>query len=391
MALIIRIYTTAHCVTRLKGTCRRDVANLALTNMLRGRFYTQPAQLLSRKEKTSRENENLLRNLQLMGVDVSKTRNRESFILRRPITYERILQEFLQEKGASTHMVASIISRYPRAIGHNSEALCDLWNVWKSVLDTDSAVLNVVNRSPESFFRTVNIDNLKDNIRFFRFLGLSPKILSQLMAKAPRTFANSVQLNKQKVFFLQEVCTSLGGENCREFVQHIIEQNIFILTRSTKRIQANIVTIESLMKLDKKALLLWIQSDGAHLLSLSYTYFENNFKNAQEKLQALGFSEDEVTRYIFMSPKVLLMTPQNFAKKVNLLLECGIETREILNTPNVLAMGMDHIERKIKDLSKYGFDFKSSGLGILNLSTTKYMSKLEQLASSASLEKTDKK
>ncbi|XP_075067942.1 transcription termination factor 1, mitochondrial [Mixophyes fleayi] len=384
MALKMLIYTTSHCVNHLKG-----VVSLDVRSVLCGRFYTQSTQLLNRKEKASRENESLLRNLQIMGVDIIKTRKRESFVLRRAITYERTLQEFLLEKGAGMQTVASVISRYPRAISHNYDALCDLWNVWKSVLNTDSAVLNVVSRSPESFFRTSNIDNLKNNICFFQSLGFPPKILSQLMAKAPRTFSNSVQLNQQKVLFLQELCESLGGTNHQEFVQQMITQNIYILTRSTRRIKSNIEAIQTLMKLDNKALLLWIQGDGAHILSLSYTYFENNYKGAQENLQALGFSEDEISRYIYIFPKVLLMTPKTFASKVNLLLQCGIESREILNTPNILGMRVNRVESKIKDLLRYGYDFKSSGLGVLNLCPSKYTSKLEKLSSSVSLDKTD--
>lgn len=332
------------------------------------------------------ENLNLVTNLEKMGVDMSLVRRRNAILLKKEITYEQKLKQFLTDKGADAKMVASIISRYPRAITRQYEVLDEMWNIWKGILGTDATILSVTQRSPESFFRTSNTENLLKNIRYLQSLGLPPKIMSQLMVKSPRTFANSVELNKQNVEFLLELCSALGGKNPREFVRELISRNIFILTKSTNRIQANIEHMRSLMKLDDYVLLRWIQGDGAPLLSLSYTYFEINYLNAQEILQSLGCKESEISLYIFMYPKTLLMTPKILASKINALMACGVDVKEILDTPNILAVNLNSLKTRIKQLSECGYDFRSSGLSVLAVSQAKFVLKLEKLRSSGSLD-----
>lgn len=387
MALKILTNLTGNLVTCLKSTRHGKAAasfTLTVPGIAWARLYIQ--QLSHDEVKVPVENLNLVTNLEKMGVDMSLVRKRNAILLKKSITYEQKLIQFLTNKGADTKMVASIISRYPRAITRQYEVLDEMWNIWKGILDTDATVLSVTQRSPESFFRTSNTKNLSKNIRYLQSLGLPPKIMSQLMVKSPRTFANSVDLNKQNVEYLLDLCTALGGKNPREFVRELISRNIFILTKSTNRIQANIENMKSLMKLDDRALLLWIQGEGAPLLSLSYTYFENNYQNVQEILQSLGCTESEISLYIFMYPKVLLMTPKIFAGKINALLACGIGVKEIINTPNILTVNINSLKTRIKQLSQYGYDFRSSGLSVLSLSQAKFTLKVERLRSSESLD-----
>ncbi|XP_056375024.1 transcription termination factor 1, mitochondrial [Hyla sarda] len=385
MALKMLINITGNFVTCMKSTRNgKAVASFTITipGIAWARFCTQ--QLSHNEVKIPVENLNLVTNLEQMGVDMTKIRMRNAILLKKTITYEQKLKQFLTDKGADTKMVASIISRYPRAITRKHEVLDEMWNIWKGILDTDTTVLSVAQRSPESFFRTSNTENLLKNIRYLQSLGLPPKILSQLMVKSPRTFANSVDLNKQNVEYLLGLCSQLGGKNPREFVRELISRNIYILTKSTNRIQANVENMKSLMKLDDCTLLRWIQGDGSPLLSLSYTYFENNYKSVQEILQSLGCTESQVSLFIFMCPKVLLMTPNIFANKVNVLLECGIDVREILDTSNILAVHINSLKSRIMMLKDCGYDFRLYGLSVLSLSQAKFISKLERLRSAGS-------
>ncbi|XP_069816750.1 transcription termination factor 1, mitochondrial [Dendropsophus ebraccatus] len=386
MALKMLINLTGNFASCMKRPSKAAASfTLTIPAISWARFYTQQ---LSHSEVPV-ENLNLVANLEKIGVDLAQIRKRNAILLKKTITYEQKLKQFLTEKGADTKMVASIISRYPRAITRNYEVLEEMWNIWKKILETDATVLSVAQRSPESFFRTSNTGNLTKNIRYLQSLGLPPKILSQLMVKSPRTFANSVDLNKQNVEYLLGLCTQLGGQNPREFIRELISRNIFILTKSTNRVQANVENIKSLMKLDDCVLLLWIQGDGAPLLSLSYTYFEDNFKNVQEVLQSLGCTESEISLYVFMYPKVMLMTPKIFANKIKVLLECGVGVQDILNTPNILAVNINSLKSRIKALKGCGYDFRISGLSVLILSQPKFISRLERLCSAGSPEESD--
>ncbi|KAG9476383.1 hypothetical protein GDO78_003109 [Eleutherodactylus coqui] len=387
MTLKILTTITGNLVTCLRRSTRncKPVASFTLTvpGTPLARFYSQP---LSHNEvKVPVENLNLVTSLEEMGVDLTAFRKIDAILLKKATTHEKTLKQFLLHKGADAKMVASIISRYPRAITRQYEVLDEMWNIWKEILGTDETVLSVAQRSPESFFRTSNTENLLKNICYFQSLGLPSRILSQLMLRAPRTFANSIDLNKQHVKHLLGLCSQLGGKNPREFLREVLSKNIFILTKSVSRVQSNIECMKTLMNLDDHALLLWIQDNGAPILNLSYTYFESNFKGVHSVLESLGCTEAEISLFIFTYPKVLLMTPKVFETKVNSLLECGGGVKEILNNPNLLVMQIKTLKSKIKMLTECGYDFQSSGLSVLLLSQAKLTSKVERLHNSESL------
>ncbi|XP_073532586.1 transcription termination factor 1, mitochondrial [Phyllobates terribilis] len=393
MAMKMLIHITGNFVTcsRSARNVKAAVASCALPvhGVPRARFCSQ--QLSHDEAKVPLENLDLVTSLENMGVDMTRVRKRHSVLLKKTTTHEQNLTRFLTDKGADTKMVASIISRYPQAITRDLEVLEKMWNVWKGILDSDLTILSVAQRSPESFFRTSNTGNLAKNIRYLQSLGIPPKVLSQLMVKSPRTFANSVDLNKQNVEYLLGLCTRLGGKDPRDFVRELISRNIYILTKSTSRIQNNIEKIKSLMKLDDRALLLWIQGDGSPIVNLSYTYFENNYRNAQAILLSLGCTEAEIALYIFTCPKLLLVTPTIFANKIKLLMGCGVDVKEILNNPNILAFHINNLKSRIKQLKDSGYDFRSSGLSVLLLGQAKFSSKLERLRNSGVLEEGDGK
>ncbi|KAM4705851.1 transcription termination factor 1, mitochondrial [Rhinophrynus dorsalis] len=341
------------------------------------RFYS--LDLSDTTKNTLTENQSLVSNLEIMGVDIKMARKRQPGILKKMITHEDSLKRFLQSKGASKETIASIISRYPRAITRTYEHLQKKWEIWQSLLKSDLHILKIVERSPESFFRSSDIDNLEENIKFLSSLGLTPKDLSQLLGKAPRTFSNSAELNKQMVDFLEDLCVSLGGENPQEFVKQIITKNVFILIRSTKRLKANVEFLQSTLKMKDKELLLWIQGNGVDVLDLCNTYIKRNFKNVQKKLLSLACSDIEINRFVTSYPSVLYLSPVNFVNKIDLLLERDIGISQIIETPRVLEVSVDNLRSRFKDLKELGYDYRVSGLGVLVLSQTRYSAKLEKL------------
>uniref|UniRef100_A0A3Q3IY94 Uncharacterized protein n=1 Tax=Monopterus albus TaxID=43700 RepID=A0A3Q3IY94_MONAL len=165
------------------------------------------------KPQVNPENESLLENLNLMGVDVKRAHQRQPGVFRKAFTNEQGVAQFLQDRGVNRKVVASIISRYPRAITRSIQHLEQRWDLWRSIFKTDEEIVSILARSPESFFRSSNNSNLEENIDFLTSLGLNTKDLHRLLTTAPRTFSNSLELNKQMVEFLEDICAELGGEN----------------------------------------------------------------------------------------------------------------------------------------------------------------------------------
>uniref|UniRef100_A0A6I8SQF3 Mitochondrial transcription termination factor 1 n=1 Tax=Xenopus tropicalis TaxID=8364 RepID=A0A6I8SQF3_XENTR len=150
--------TSSFCLRHVPFSCMIRILHPPLANPAWCRFYSE--QLSNTKNTESNENQSLLSNLEFMGVDITMARKRQPGILKKMITHEESLRKFLLAKGASREAIASIISRYPRAITRTYEHLQKKWDIWQSILKTDLHIIKIVERSPESFFRSGDIENL---------------------------------------------------------------------------------------------------------------------------------------------------------------------------------------------------------------------------------------
>ena len=82
-------------------------------------------------------------------------------VLRKVITNEQGLAHFLNGKGASRKVVTGIISWYPCTITFSGEHLEQHWPVWRSVFKSDSEIISILDRLPESSFSSSENNNLE--------------------------------------------------------------------------------------------------------------------------------------------------------------------------------------------------------------------------------------
>ncbi|KAM4539823.1 transcription termination factor 1, mitochondrial [Odontesthes bonariensis] len=331
------------------------------------------------KQPANPENDSLLDNLILMGVDVKMVRQRQPGVLRKALTNEKGLTQFLQGKGASPKVIASIVSRYPRAITRSIEHLEQRWKLWRNVLATDAEIVSILDRSPESFFRSSDNENLEKNIAFLISLGLNSKDLHRLLTNAPRTFSNSVELNKQMVELLEDVCADLGGKDPENFAKTVISRNLYILIRSTKRVRTNIDNLRTSLNLNNSELLALLQGNGVEILNLSNEYLKNNFNTLQQKLALLGCHEDEIKKLFISYPRILYIRTKTLNTKLDCLLKGGITMKQILEKPKVLDYSTQNITGRLEELQRLGYDFKTNGINILDSSRKRFAAKIEKL------------
>ncbi|XP_066898590.1 transcription termination factor 1, mitochondrial isoform X2 [Kogia breviceps] len=253
------------------------------------------------------ENEELLNNLLTMGVDVDMAKKRQPGVFNRRGTNEQNLKTFLLSKGTSKEVIAGIISRYPRAMTRTPESLSNQWGLWRRIVTSDLKIVAILERSPESFFRSSNNLNLERNIEFLYSVGLTRKCLCRLLTSALRTFSNSLELNKRMVEFLQEVCLSLGNNDPTGFVRNIIFKNPFILIQSTKRVKTNIEFLQSAFSLNNEQLLVLICGPGAKILDLSNDCMTRNYTNIKERLFSLGCTAEEIRKFVLNCPDVIFL------------------------------------------------------------------------------------
>lgn len=325
------------------------------------------------------ENQALLDNLNFLGVDLEMARQRQPGVLRKSFTNEHGLTTFLESKGATGKVIASIISRYPRAVTRSIDHLSKRWELWRNIFKTDAEIVSILERSPESFFRSSDNGNLEKNIIFLTSLGLFTKDLNRLLKTAPRTFSNSWELNKQMVELLQDTCAELGGENPEQFSKSVIARNLYILIRSTKRVKTNIDLLRSCLKLNDSELLSLLKGSGADILDLSSEYLKKNFENLQQNMYSLGCQEAHVQQLVINYPMVLYIGSSTLNSKLDCLLNEGITIKQILEKPKVLDYSTKNIKGRLVELKRLGYDFQKNGINVLDSSQKRFMAKIEKL------------
>lgn len=325
------------------------------------------------------KNKELLSNLLTMGVNVDLAKKRQPGVFNKTGTNEQALGDFLLSKGASKEVIASIISRYPRAVTRNFEGLSKRWDLWRRIMTSDLEIVSVLERSPESFFRSNNNANLEGNIKFLCSVGFTRQCLCRLLSSAPRTFSNSLDRNKKMIELLQQVCLSLGHSDPNDFVRKVILKNPFILIQSTKRIKTNIEFLQSTFKLTNEELLVLLCGPAAEILDLSNVCAKRNYTNIKEKLSSLGCTEEEIHKFVLSYPDVMFLGAKKFNDKIDCLIEEKITISQIIKSPRVLDSSISTLKSRIKELVGAGYDFSTLNLTLLSYSKSRYIAKLKQL------------
>lgn len=325
------------------------------------------------------ENKSLLENLSVLGVDVQMAQRRQPGVFRKIQTNEKGLIDFLGQKGASRDIIASIISRFPRAITRSEEHLEERWRLWRSIFNSDAEVIKILNRSPESFFRSSDNGNLEKNIHYLSSLGIKPKDLHRLLTMAPRIFSNTLALNRTMVELLENVGMSLGGIDGEKFARTVISRNVYILIRSTKRVRSNIEFLLRALEISDEDALNFLQGHGAKILDLSHESMKTNFRSLQLKLKSLGCSPVQVRELILNYAPILFVSSGTLNQKLDCLIEGGIDIKSIIEKPKVLDYSVATLRQRLHELHQLDYDFKLNGISVLDLSNKRFKSRLEKL------------
>lgn len=315
-----------------------------------------------------------------MGVDVKTAQQRQPGVFHRSFTNEQGVAQFLKSKGATNKVIASIISRYPRAITRSVEFLVQRWELWRNIFKTDEEIVKIVDRSPESFFRSSDNGNLEKNIAFLTSLGLNTKDLHRLLTAAPRTFSNSVELNRQMVELLEDTCTELGGQNPEKFSKTVINRNVYILIQSTKRVKANINILKTFLKLSDSELLALLNGPGAQILDASTEYLKKNFMNVQKKMSSLGCQKADIQKLVIRYPLILYTGANTLSAKLDCLLKGGITIEQIIEKPKVLDYSVQNLIGRLQDLKTVRYSFRMNGISVLDMSKKRFDAKIEKLS-----------
>uniref|UniRef100_F7EBB1 Mitochondrial transcription termination factor 1 n=1 Tax=Ornithorhynchus anatinus TaxID=9258 RepID=F7EBB1_ORNAN len=329
----------------------------------------------------SAENDKLLRNLSIAGGDSSQVRRHRRWPthLRESAINKTGLEQFLLARGASQEAVASIISRYPRAIVHSPQVLQRRWELWRGLVTSDLEVVSILERCPESFFRGNSNTNLEQNIAFLSSLGLSPTLLSRLLTKVPRAFSNSLELNQQMVEYLQGVCRSQGGDSPQDFALRVLSKNAFILTHSIKRVETNIDFLKGTFRLGGKDLLAALGGPGSKILDMSSDCIKRNFWNIEAKLAGLGCREEEVRAFVRSYLPMLFLSRATFNDKIDCLLQERIEISQITACPNVLSASVSTLRSRARELVDAGCHRGTLNILFLSWSKNRFDAKMRKL------------
>lgn len=375
----MRALLTLHRSVKLQRSFGLIPVQLTSTCLPR-RLCSDPTTTSEPKRPVNPENESLLDNLNLMGVDVNLARLRQPGVLRKAFTNEQGVAQFLQEKGASRRVIAGIITRYPRAITRSVDHLEQRWDLWRNIFMTDAEIVSILDRSPESFFRSSDNENLEKNIAFLTSLGLNTRDLHRMLTTAPRTFSNSLELNKQMVVVLEDICAELGGENPQQFPKAVISRNLYILIRSTKRVKTNIDILRANLQMSDSELLAFLQGPGAEILDLSNECLKKCFNSLRQKMVSHGCGQADIKKLVSRYPMILYIGWDTLSSKLDCLLKSGITMKQIVEKPKVLDYSTQNITGRLEELQRIGYDFEKNGINILDTSRKRFGAKMKKLS-----------
>jgi len=267
--------------------------------------------------------------------------------------------------------------------------LCDKYNNF----DSDSQVVEVLDRTPESFFRSSDNENLEVNITFLSSLGFGAECLHRLLTAAPRAFSNSVELNRQMLELLEDVGAELGlsaeeepdgdRQTATQFAVSVVRRNAYVLATSTKRVRGNVTALRELLELSDAELLALLQGPGAEILDLSNSYLNVNFESLRRKMESLGCERGEVKRLVLALPMLMFMGRGNLSAKLDCLLQGGVTMQQVLERPKVLYYGTENIAARMAELRRVGYDFGKHGIGVFDTSRKRFDARMAKFATAA--------
>ncbi|XP_012683499.2 transcription termination factor 2, mitochondrial-like [Clupea harengus] len=309
------------------------------------------------------ENQHTVDSLYDLSVDIRKVRKFKGWVLFESPTYVRETASLLRDMGADTACVARVLETHPEAILCQPADVVAQRDLWASVCPNQRELVGIIEKFPASFFSVTHYANQRANIRYLQSLRLSKRIIGKLIASAPQTFSRPVGCNQEVIHTLRETYLDLGGDegNLRVWLQKLLSQNPFIMLRPADAWRDSLgflhdrgFTTEQLLQL--------VSSLRACISELDPAAMQQAMDYTQGALEC---SDDELRDTLLRCPALLYYSVPVLAGRFSALLDAGLSTEQVRETPNVLELTTQIVMYRIGKLASYGYDVRFGSLDVI--------------------------
>lgn len=331
----------------------------ALQNQRKTRNFLQHFRYTT--EVTSEEeNRTTAESLYELSVDIKKIRRLKPWVLCKEVTYAKETAKILQEMGADRSDITCIFERCPEAILCRPTSISCQRDLWLSVCPNEKQLVELIKRFPETFFTVEHYEKQKDNIRFFKDLGLRNTIICRLLTTAPNIFCSAVEKNKHMIETLQSNYLRLGGsqENMKTWLLKLLSQDPFILLNSPVTVQENLQFLQKNDFTDSEILSLLSRLKG-FIFQLNTVTMQNSMLFSKNVFKC---SVQELRELIIKCPALLYNSVPVLKERLEGLLKAGISLGQIKDTPIVLELTPEIVQYRIKKLDAIGYDIRRGNL-----------------------------
>uniref|UniRef100_A0A3Q0RR24 Mitochondrial transcription termination factor 2 n=1 Tax=Amphilophus citrinellus TaxID=61819 RepID=A0A3Q0RR24_AMPCI len=311
------------------------------------------------------ENQQTVEALYNLSVDIQKVRKLKGWVLHQSPAYTKEVAELLKNMGASSPIIAHILTSHPEAVLCNPEQIQTQKELWMSVCPNQRELVGIIEKFPAAFFTSSSHhDNQRNNISYFQSLNLNKRIITKLMASAPQSFSRPVEQNELMVRTLQRAYRELGGEeaNMKVWLQKLLSQNPFVLLKSPEVLRQNLLFLRD-KGFSTTQLLRLLSSLKGFVTELNPDSMRRTLTYSQD---TIGCSEAELRNIILRCPALLYYPESTLAERFEGLLRAGISMSQITETPTILELTTQIVNYRIQRLKARGYDIRTGSLEVLN-------------------------
>lgn len=314
---------------------------------------------------SSQENQQTVKALYDLAVDIQKVRKLKGWVLHHSPAYTAEVADLLRDMGATGVIISRILAIHPEAILCPPEQVQAQRDLWMTVCPSQKELVGIIEKFPASFFTSSSHrNNQRNNIAYFQSLNLNKRIITKLMATAPQSFSRPVEQNEVMVRTLQQAYQELGGEeaNMKIWLQKLLSQNPYVLLKPPEVLRQNLLFLRDTGFTTAELLRLLSKLRG-FVTELNPDSMRRTLLYSQS---TMGCSEAALRDTILNCPALLYYPEAILAERFEGLLRAGISMSQIMETPTVLELTSQIVNYRIQRLKMHGYDIRTGSLDVLN-------------------------
>ncbi|XP_029379441.1 transcription termination factor 2, mitochondrial [Echeneis naucrates] len=323
-------------------------------------FSSRPCTTVS-----SEENQQTVKALYELSVDIQKVRKLKGWVLNQSPAYTQEVADLLNDMGASGVIISRILAVHPEAVLCHPEHMKAQRDLWMTVCPNLRELVGIIEKFPASFFTSSSHHhNQRTNIVYFQSLNLNKRIITKLMASAPQSFSRPVEQNEVMICTLQQAYRELGGEeaNLKIWLQKLLSQNPFVLLKPPEVLRKNLLFLRD-KGFSTAQLLRLLSKLRGFVTELNPDSMHRTLAYSQE---TMGCSEEGLRNIVLECPALLYYPEAILAERFDGLLSAGISMSQIMETPTVLELTTQIVSYRIQRLKAHGYDVRTGSLEVLN-------------------------